>query len=101
MNGQLRYLLGWLIGLLQYREDLIVENLALCQQLLALYAKRPRPRPSFLDKLFWVTLRRVWSGWNRSLILVTPETVVRWHRTGFRCNGLGSHELGMLEEESR
>jgi hypothetical protein len=34
--------------------------------------------------LFWVVLRKVWSGWKRPLILVTPETVVRWHRTGFR-----------------
>ena len=37
-----------------------------------------------LDKLFWVAVRRFWSGWQQSLIAVTPETVVRWHRGGFR-----------------
>src|SRR5260221_12877376 len=37
-----------------------------------------------LDKLFWVVIRRFWSGWQQSLIAVTPEIVVRWHRGGFR-----------------
>jgi transposase InsO family protein len=37
-----------------------------------------------LDKLFWVAVRRFWSGWKQSLIVVSPETVVRWHRAGFR-----------------
>jgi hypothetical protein len=55
-----------------------MENLAFRQQLLALHAKRPRLRLSSVDKLFWVILRKVWSDWKRPLILVTPETVVRW-----------------------
>jgi transposase InsO family protein len=62
----------------------MLENLALRQQLLALHAKRPRPRLSSFDKLFWVALRKMWAGWRTSLILVTPRTVIRWHRTGFR-----------------
>jgi hypothetical protein len=37
-----------------------------------------------LDKLFWVIVPRIWSEWKNSLIVVTPETVVRWHRAGFR-----------------
>ena len=81
---RLRYLLGWILSVFRTRDDLVLENLALRHQLLALQAKRPRPRLGVLDKLFWVLLRRVWSGWKRSLILVTPETVVRWHRAGFR-----------------
>jgi putative transposase len=36
-----------------------------------------------VDKLFWVSARRFWSAWRQSLIMVTPETVVRWHRAGF------------------
>src|ERR1035441_5970306 len=79
-----RYLLGWVISVFRSREELLLENLALRQQLLALHAKRPRPRLSSVGRLFWVVLRRSWSGGKRSLILVTPETVVRWHRTGFR-----------------
>ena len=80
----LRHFLGWLIGAFRSREDLILENLALRQQLLTLHGKRPRPRLGSLDRLFWVGLRKSWSGWRKPLILVTPETVVRWHRTGFR-----------------
>jgi len=59
------------------------ENLALRQQLVALKRRHPRPSLGLLDKLFWVIARRVWSGWKQAL-LVTPETVVRWHRAGFR-----------------
>jgi putative transposase len=81
---RLRHLLGWVISFFRSREELLLENLALRQQVVALYFKRPRPRLSSADRLFWVVLRKVWSGWKRSLIFVTPETVVRWHRTGFR-----------------
>jgi len=42
------------------------------------------PKLGLFDKLFWVVARQVWSAWKQSLILVTPETVVRWHWTGFR-----------------
>jgi len=81
---RLQHLLGWVVSVFRSREVLLLENFALRQQLLALHAKRPRPRLSSVDKLFWVILRRFWSGWKRSLILVTPQTVVRWHQTGFR-----------------
>ncbi len=80
----LRQLLGWLVSALGSREDLIFENLALRQQLLALHAARPRRRLSALHKLFWVVLRRLWDGWKQPLILVTPRTVVGWHQAGFR-----------------
>ena len=80
----LRHFVGWLIGAFQYREDLILENLALRQQLLTLHAKRPRRRLGSLDRVFWVSLRKLWCGWKKPLSLVTLETVVRWHRTGFR-----------------
>ena len=66
------------------RRSLLLENLALRQQLAVLKGWHPRPRLDRLDKLFWVAVRRFWSGWQQSLIVVTPETVVRWHRGGFR-----------------
>ena len=84
MLVRFRHLFGWRAGVFRSRADLILENLALRQQLLALHAQRPRPRLGSLDRLFWVTLRRLWSGWRKPLVVVTPETVVRWHRTGFR-----------------
>ena len=37
-----------------------------------------------MHKLFWIALRRLWTGWKEPLILVTPRTVVAWHRAGFR-----------------
>ncbi len=84
MISSLRHLLGWIVSIFRSREGLILENLALRQQLLALHARRPRRRLSVSHKLFWIGLRRFWSGWKGSLILVTPRTVVAWHRAGFR-----------------
>src|SRR5256712_6974545 len=76
--------LGTLVRLLRARRSLLLENLALRQQLAVLKRRHPRPRLDLLDKLFCVAVRRFWSGWQQSLIVVTPETVVRWHRAGFR-----------------
>src|SRR6266852_2054895 len=76
--------LGALIRLFRSRGNLVLENLTLRQQLAVLKRRHPRPSLGLFDKLFWVLARRVWSAWKESLIIVTPETVVRWHRTGFR-----------------
>jgi putative transposase len=46
--------------------------------------RHPRPRLDVLDRLFWLLVRRFWSEWKQALLVVTPETVVRWHRAGFR-----------------
>jgi hypothetical protein len=46
--------------------------------------KRPRPSLNRLDRFFWTTLRRKWSRWSEVLVIVKPETVVAWHRAGFR-----------------
>jgi putative transposase len=61
------------------RMDLAMENLALRQQVAALKKDRPRPRLTDLDRLFWVALRDRWADWANALIIVRPETVVRWH----------------------
>ena len=84
MIVSLRHFLGWLVSVFRSREDLVLENLALRRQLLALHAQRPRRRLTALHKLFWVALRTFWSGWSKPLVLVTPRTVVNWHRAGFR-----------------
>src|SRR5664279_916657 len=80
----LRHVLGWLRIAFCARQDLILENLALRQQLLALHAQRPRRRLTASHKLFWVVLRKLWARWKEPLILATPRTVVDWHRAGFR-----------------
>ena len=66
------------------RQDTALEILALRQQVAVLKRKRPRPRLNRLDRLFWTTLRGIWPRWSEVLIVVKPETVVGWHRAGFR-----------------
>ncbi len=66
------------------RRDLALENLALRQQLAVLKTKKPRPRLRPSDRILWLLLRRIWPGWQEALIVVKPETVIHWHRQGFR-----------------
>jgi transposase InsO family protein len=76
-------LLPTLCSALRSRRDLVFENLALRQQLVTLAGRRhPDIRPAV--RVFWVLLRRLWSGWAESLAIVRPDTVVRWRRAGFR-----------------
>src|SRR5207248_11518396 len=65
---------GMLVRFFRERRTLLLENLALRQQLVALKRQHPRPSLGLFDKLFWVIARWVWSAWKHSLILVTPET---------------------------
>ena len=66
------------------RRDLLLENLALRQQLAVFKARGKRPRIGPADRAFWVLLRRLWARWAHALVIVRPDTVVRWHRAGFR-----------------
>src|SRR5258707_14895317 len=68
----------------QSRGDPALEVLALRQQLAVLKRKRPRPVLSSGDRLFWMTLRNFWSRWSDVLVIVKPDTVIGWHRAGFR-----------------
>jgi hypothetical protein len=63
------------------RQNLLLENLALRQQLVVLKRRHPKPKLGVLDKLFWVAALQFWSQWKQSLFLVMPDTVVRWHRS--------------------
>ena len=65
--------------------QLRLENLALRQQLMVLRRSTPkRLKLTTVDRIFWLWLRRVWADWRSFLIIVKPETVVAWHRKGFR-----------------
>ena len=66
------------------RSDIAFEVLALRQQVAVLKRKRPRPILNPLDRLFWTTLRGCWPRWADVLVIVKPETVISWHRAGFR-----------------
>jgi putative transposase len=75
---------GWFATFFRSRHDLGFELVALRQQVSVLKRKNPRPKLRRWDRLFWVTLRQVWSRWEEVLVVVKPETVVGWHRAGFR-----------------
>jgi transposase InsO family protein len=64
--------------------DLALENLALRQQLAIFKRRHPRPSLRPTDRLFWVWLSKIWTGWREALIIVKPETVIAWHRQAFR-----------------
>jgi putative transposase len=76
-------LVGALLATFRSRASLVVENLALRQQLAVLRRRRRRPHLHAIDRAFWVTLSRVWSRWADSLAIVKPATVIAWHRRGF------------------
>jgi transposase InsO family protein len=69
--------------LFRTRRDLLLENLALRHQLGTLKQRHTRPNLAASDRIFWVLLRRFWSRWSEALVIVQPETIVRWHRAGF------------------
>ena len=64
--------------------QLALENLALRHQLAVYRRTKPRPKLRTMDRLFWVGLARVWTGWRQSLVIVAPATVLRWQRRRFR-----------------
>ena len=66
------------------RGDLVLENLALRQQIAALQKERPRPRLNDTDRVFWVALRQSWSLWASRLIIIKSDTVTKWNRERFR-----------------
>jgi len=65
-------------------QALVLENLALRQQLSIYKRKQKRPRLTRWDRLFWIALAGSWRGWRKSLFVVHPDTVVRWQRQRFR-----------------
>jgi putative transposase len=74
---------GSILRIVRTQRSLVLENLVLRQQLVVLKRKHPRPRLGPLDKLFWLGARRFWPQWKEALVIVLPDTVVRWHRSGF------------------
>ena len=83
-----------------FRGQALVE-LALRQRLATYTQRGPKPRVTPVDRAFWIFLSQIWSGWREALVIVQPETVVRWHRKAYASTGapypgagrggLGSH----------
>jgi putative transposase len=74
-------LLPFLVG---GHHQLALENLALRQRLAVYKRTTPRPKLRPADRLFWAGLARVWTGWRQALVIVSPDTVLRWQRRRFR-----------------
>ncbi len=66
------------------RATLQLENVALRQQVAVLNRERRQPRLRPIDRVFWAFFSRLWPRWKHALVIVKPETVVGWHRQGFR-----------------
>jgi putative transposase len=80
-----RTLLATLSSMVRSRAALELENLALRHQIGVLQrSARKRPKLTSGDRLFWICLSRLWCNWRSALAIVKPETVVAWHRAGFR-----------------
>jgi putative transposase len=73
-----------LFSALRSHSAFALENLALRHQLDVLQRNAKRPRLTYLDRTRWVILSRFWADWRKPLIFVQPETVIRWHKRGFR-----------------
>ena len=87
MNGMLNcliFLLETIGAVFKSRRQLALENLALRQQLAMLKQSVKRPRVSTIDRVFWVLFSKYVDGWRAMLHALHPDTVVRWHREGFR-----------------
>jgi putative transposase len=84
MVSALLHLLRLLPFLCGGSRELALENLALRQQLAVYKRTTNRPKLRRTDRLFWVCLSKVWAGWRQALVLVSPDTVLRWQRRRFR-----------------
>jgi len=85
MSCVLISVLGMLRSFVRWRASLHLEVLALRHQLQVSQRSRPRRlRLAKMDRWLWAWLSRSWSGWRTALVIVKPETVIAWHRQGFR-----------------
>jgi len=82
--GILRTILSFLRAFFTSRANLAAENVMLRQQLIVLQRSVLRPKLHRADRVLLCWLSRLCMGWRSALLLVQPQTVVRWHRQGFR-----------------
>src|SRR5947209_1789659 len=85
MLEYLLLLLSLACAAMRDREALVAENVLLRHQLAVLTRPtRKRPQVRTRDKLFWVVVRALRRDWRRHLVVVRPESVIRWHRQAWR-----------------
>src|SRR5215475_5409168 len=84
MRTLLSAILAYLSAFVMPRHHLALEAVALRQQLAVYKYQQSHPKLRRSDRLLWVLLRQIWKNWSQALILVKPDTVVAWHRAGYR-----------------
>jgi putative transposase len=84
MPAMLLFLFRFFRLLCSGQQSIAIENAALRLQLRAFQRTRKRPVLTTSDRLFWCALARLWGGWRDALMIVQPETVLRWQRERFR-----------------
>src|SRR6266487_4745941 len=77
-------MLGTVTDFARSKSELVAENALLRQQLIILHRQVKRPTYAKTDRLILVLLARVSRAWKQALFIVKPETLLRWHRQGFR-----------------
>jgi len=82
-GGWFAFLVWAIAAAFRPRARLVVENLCLRQQLLVLQRRHLQPRLGNADRRFWIIASRWFSSWRGSLLIVKPETVLRWRRRGW------------------
>ena len=82
MTISISLLMALLRGALLSRINLALEKAALRQQLTIHQRNQKHPKLRTEDRVFWILLRWLWSGWERSLLVVRSDAVIAWHRQG-------------------
>ena len=77
-------LLGTITDLAKGKSELLVENALLRQQLIILHRHVKRPACKKTDRFLLLLLARMMRTWKQALLIVQPETVLRWHRELYR-----------------
>ena len=80
----LAHLLALINALVADRSRLALENVALRQQIVVLKRSVKRAKLEDSDRVFWILIRRLLDNWRDTLLIVKPETVIKWHRKGWR-----------------
>jgi putative transposase len=84
MPAMLLFVFRFVRFLFSGQQSIAIENAALRVQLRAFQRMRKRPVLTTSDRLFWCALAKLWGGWRDALMIVQPETVIRWQRERFR-----------------
>ncbi len=79
-----RPIVGYVLDRFRSREELARENALLRKQLEVVCRQITRPRLTWTDRAMLVLLARLVPTWRSATLLVQPETILRWHRRGFR-----------------